>query len=550
MKPLGKHGPPQVCRIPFDGGAMELPAKELVGSKAHDLMRIARCGLPVPPGFVLSTQLCRDYLKHGAEALDGIDEVLVRELDHLAALTGRGFGDASRPLLVSARSGAAVSMPGMMETVLNIGLTDETLRGLVRMTGNPRLARDCRRRLVRQYGEVVHGIAPARFDVRTLELLNARGLSEVDELDTDGLKQLAAVFEEEFETRTGMDFPTDPLVQLKAAIEAVLRSWSGDRAKSYRKLNAIPDDLGTATTVQAMVFGNLGPDSGSGVGFTRNPANGENELYVDYLANAQGEDVVAGRRRALHPDELARRAPEAWQALAGARDILEHEFKDMQDFEFTVEAGRLVFLQSRTGKRTGLAALRIARDMVREKLIRPAEALARLDGIRLDEIEETKLAPAAGVTPAAKGTPAGIGVAVGVVAFDPLRVAALKRAGKAVILVRETAEPDDISALAEAAALVTLEGARTSHAAVVARQLEKPCIVACGGFAIDPGGQRGTLGGEAIAEGDAISLDGSTGEIFRGEIEVARNRPLELLAEIQRWTRKRIPPKTRPASIP
>lgn len=550
MKSVRKHGPTRVYRIPFDGPAKELPDKELVGSKAHNLMRIARCGLPVPPGFVFPTQVCRDYLKHGAAALDGIDEILTRELDHLGSLTGRTFGDARRPLLVSVLSGAAISMPGMMETVLNIGLTAETLRGLVRMTGNPRLARDCRRRLVQQYGEVVHGIAPACFEGRVRTLLDARALTDMDDFDTDGLKELAAAFEQEFETRTGKIFPSDPLAQLKAAIEAVLRSWSSDRARIYRKLNGIPDDLGTATTVQAMVFGNLGPNSGSGVGFTRSPANGENELYVDYLANAQGEDVVAGRRRTSGLDELMRRTPEAYQALVGARDILEREFNDMQDFEFTVEEGRLIFLQSRTGKRTGLAALRIARDMVREKLIRSAEALARLDGIRLDEIEVTKLVPSAGMTPAAKGTPAGIGVAVGVVAFDPLRVAPLKRAGKTVILVRESAEAGDVAALADAAALVTIGGARTSHAAVVARQLEKPCIVACRGFSIDPCGRRGALGGEPIMEGDAVSLDGSTGEIFRGEIAVVRNRPIELLGEIQRWTRKGIPPKTRPAKLP
>ena len=535
MPASNQCGFPGVCRIPFDGPAKALPARELVGSKAHHLMRIARCGLPVPPGFVFPSQLCRDYLRHGPAALEGIDEILVRELDHLGTLTGRGFGDARRPLLVSVRSGAAVSMPGMMETVLNLGLTEGTLRGLVRMTGNPRLARDCRRRLIQQYGEVVHGIAAAHFDQRASDLLDARALPDVTELDTDGLRELAVAFEQEFEARTGGNFPGDPLAQLRAAIEAVLRSWSSERARIYRQLNGIPDDLGTAATVQAMVFGNLGPDSGSGVGFTRNPATGENELYGDYLANAQGEDVVAGRRRTSGLDELLRRTPQAYQALAGARGVLEREFSDMQDFEFTVEEGRLIFLQSRAGKRTGLAALRIARDMVREKLIRPSEALARLAGIRLDEIEETSLAPPPGVAPAARGTPAGIGVAVGVVAFDPLRIAALKRAGQAVILVRQTAEAGDLAALAEAAALVTVEGARTSHAAVVARQLEKPCIVACGGFSIDPSARRGTLGGEVIREGDAVSLDGSTGEVFRGEIQVISARPTALLEEIRRW---------------
>jgi pyruvate,orthophosphate dikinase len=313
----------EVYRIPFGGGAGRLPTKETVGSKAHNLMRLAQRGLPVPPAFVLSTEVCRDYLRRGAAALEGLEGILDRELRELGARTGRYFGDAKRPLLLSVRSGAAISMPGMMETVLNVGLIDVTLRALIRMTGNPRLAYDCQRRLLQQYGEVVHSIVPARFESKLKAVLVDLGASDVDELDTGGLRQIGDAFLEEFEAAAGERFPSDPKAQLRAAIEAVFRSWASARAQSYRKLNGIPDDLGTAAIVQAMVFGNLGPTSGSGVGFTRSPADGSNELYVDYLANAQGEDVVAGRRRTMGLVELERRAPEAYRALIEARPLLE-----------------------------------------------------------------------------------------------------------------------------------------------------------------------------------------------------------------------------------
>ena len=387
-----KSGPlaGEVYRIPFDGDPKQLPTKDTVGSKAHNLMRLAGCGLPVPPAFVLGTGICRDFLKRGSKALDGLDQILERELQHLGARTGRLLGDAKRPLLLSVRSGAAISMPGMMETVLNVGLTEATLRALIRMIGNPRLAHDCRRRLVQQYGEVVHGIAPERFEKRLEAVLAELEATDVDELGASGLRRIAAAFEEEFESANGKPFPSDPNLQLEAAIEAVFRSWAGARAKSYRKLNRIPEDLGTAVIVQAMVFGNLGPDSGSGVGFTRNPSDGSNELYVDYLSNAQGEDVVSGRRRAMGLADLERRAPAAHRALIDARALLEREFRDVQDFEFTVEDGRLFLLQSRTGKRTPLAALRIAHDLAEEGLISAAEALERLQSIDLAAIENVR----------------------------------------------------------------------------------------------------------------------------------------------------------------
>ncbi len=524
-----------IFRTPFDGAAEQIPAKETVGSKSHNLMRLAARGLPVPPAFVLGTEVCRDYLRRGDAALAGLAEILDRELQHLAERTGRRFGDAKRPLLVSVRSGAALSMPGMMETVLNVGLNNATLRALIRMTGNPRLGYDCRCRLVQQYGEVVHAIAPVRFDLRRKSVLAERGASDVNELDTRGLAHMAEVFGDEFEAATGEPFPTDPHIQLRRAIEAVLRSWASPRAQSYRTLNAIPNDLGTAATVQAMVFGNLGPASGSGVGFTRNPADGSNQLYVDYLPNAQGEDVVAGRRKTLGLEELEARAPQAFRALAEARSILEHEFRDMEDFEFTIEDGRLYLLQARTGKRTPLAALRIPHDLAEEGLISPAEALARIDAVGVDAIESVALNPARNQTPFAHGVPASTGVAIGVAAFDPERIAALKEKGKPIILFRENAETSDIGALSEAAALVTAEGARTSHAAVVARELGTVCIVGCEGLAIDPSGRRGAFGAQIIEEGEVLSIDGDKGDIYRGESEVVRARPTAVLDQIARW---------------
>lgn len=528
-------GPDRIFRAPATNPDDALPSKEIVGSKAHNLMRMARHGLPVPPAFVLSAAVCRDYVMLGRVALAGIESALAGELAILGQRTGRLFGDTRRPLLVSVRSGAAISMPGMMETVLNVGLTPVTLRALVRMTGNPHLAQDCRRRLIQQYGEVVHHIAPARFEAAARECLSANGSDNLDALDTSGLEGLAAAYEEVFESEAGRPFPDDPMVQLTGAIEAVLRSWSSERATTYRRLNGIDATLGTAVTIQAMVFGNLGPASGSGVGFTRNPSSGENELYVDFLVDAQGEDVVAGRRQAEGLPAVDRCAPAAMQALAEARSILEREFGDMQDFEFTIEDARLFLLQSRAGKRTPLAALRIAHDLVAEGAITPAEALARLEAIDLDRIEVCHLATGACGAPIATGTPAGMGVAVGIAAFEPERVEALAAGGRPVILLRSTAETDDIAALASAEALVTREGARTSHAAVVARQLGKPCIVGCGALSIDPSGRRATLGAMALSEGDPLSIDGASGEIFRGALEIIRARPTQLLETVALW---------------
>ena len=524
-----------VFRIPPEGTVGELPSKATVGSKAHNLMRLTRCELPVPPGFVLGTDVALAYVARGSAALKGLRAVLERELEQLGQTTGRRFGDAKRPLLVSVRSGAPVSMPGMMETILNVGLTEETVRGLVRLTGNPRLALDCRRRFIQQFAEVVHGISPQPFETLLADTLAKEDLSRAEELDTEALRKLVDGFLECFATATAQEFPADPMAQLEASVEAVLKSWLSERAKSYRALNGLSDSMGTAATVQMMVFGNAGPTSGSGVGFTRSPADGSDNLYIDFLANAQGEDVVAGRRIALGSAELERRTPEAYRQLQAFKGRLEREFVDMQDFEFTIEQGQLYMLQTRTGKRTPLAALRIAHDLVGEGLISPADALERLDGVDLDAIETCELDAPKNLAPVASAVAASTGVAVGVAVFDPARIAELKRNGGRIVLLRRSAETADVAALAEVDALVAGLGARTSHAAVVARQLGKVCLVGCRDLAIDPGLRFARFGDVRVGEGDVITVDGATGAIYLGEVPVRRSRPEQLLAAVRGW---------------
>lgn len=428
----------------------------------------------------------------------------------------------------------------MMETVLNVGLSQDAIPGLVRLTGNPRLAFDCRRRLLEPFAQVVHGAPLEPFEAIVAERLRRDQLSYPHQLDTDALHEIASATLAHYEVATGKAFREDPIRQLMATIEAVLKSWSSDRAKSYRRLNGLDDNSGTAVTVQAMVFGNAGPASGSGVGFTLNPADGSNARYVDYLPNAQGEDVVAGRRNAFGASELERRAPAAYAALLTHREVLEQAFGDMQDFEFTVEDGRLFMLQWRLGKRTPLAALRIAHDLVAEGLISPQVALTQLEHVDIDKIETTELMPAPSQHPIAKGVPASAGVVAGVVVLDPARIAEVKSHGKPIILVREHAETADIAAISQSGGLITRFGARTSHAAVVARQLGKVCLVGCQDLTIDPSLRSCRFGDALVSEGDIISIDGGHGTIYAGAVPIEHRKPKDLLAEIHRW-RKKLP---------
>jgi pyruvate,orthophosphate dikinase len=510
-----------------------LPPASVVGAKARGLLELSRLGLPVPPAFVLGTAVCREYFARRGGLPDAVGKMLATGLARLEEATGRQLGSARRPLLLSVRSGAPVSMPGMMETLLNIGLSDRTLPGLLRMTGNPRLARDCYRRVVRDFSTVVHGASPAVFDA-IMERHCAEEGSSARELDSGTLASITAESLEAALAHTGEPFPQSPMDQLLLAVEAVLRSWESDKARHYRRLNRIDDSLGTAVIVQAMVFGNAGTNSGAGVGFTRDPATGENRLYLDFLLNAQGEDVVAGRADVDDAGTLARRLPQVAAELEQIKQVLEREQRDMQDLELTVESGRLYLLQTRSGKRTPWAALRIAVDLVREGRITPAEALVRLEGLDVERIERTILKDGH-PEPIASAVSAGLVVAAGCLVLDANRAAVLAREGAEVILARPDIQTADIEGIAAAQGVLTATGGRTAHAAVVARQLGKVCLVGCRALRIDPDGRSCLLGQRRLAEGDEVTLDGESGRIYAGRLPVVRERPVAELAEVSRW---------------
>lgn len=528
-------------RLPADASA------ETVGGKAFNLMRLAAMGLQVPSAFVLSVDFCQAFLAGGRDAVPELREALLANVRALEERSGLVFGDARRPLLLSARSGAARSMPGMMDTVLNVGLCEHTLRGLIRQTGNTRLAWDCYRRLVQAFAEIVHGGDPAPFEAATRRAVVAQEVDSVRELDSAGLEDLTQEFLRIFSVQAGVKFPQDPVEQLVAVVEAVFRSWQGPRAVQYRRMNGLGALAGTAVTVQTMVFGNGGIMSGSGVGFTRDPALGGNALYVDFLPNAQGEDVVSGRQSILHPDQLQGLFPAIHRKLEATRVALEKEFRDVQEFEFTVQEGKLYMLQTRRAKRTGWAALRHAVDMVDEGVIDPAEALRLLADYDLRQLVRDRLAPRAGEAPICRASPASFGIAVGGVAFDAQRAREMAESGKPVILIREDLATADLDGIAAAAGIVTARGARTSHAAVVARQLNKVCLVGCADLAIDTAACKARLSGYDIAEGDTLSLDGESGAIYLGEVPVVRERPVDLLRRVEAW---RAIPAREPAEAP
>ncbi len=507
----------------------------VMGSKSAGLLRLAQLGLPVPPAFVLGTALCREYFARGGELPGATRELLAHGLARLEETTGRQFGGARRPLLVSVRSGAAVSMPGMLQTILNVGLCDHNLRGLLRSSGNPRQVRDCYRRLVRDFTEVVHGADADQFDSLTARHCAQQGLANSSELDSVALGKIADESLELALALTGQPFPQDPMEQLRAAVEAVFRSWNDDRARQYRRANGIDDAMGTAVTVQAMVFGNDGGTSGAGVGFTRDPATGENRLYLDFLFNAQGEDVVSGRHAGHETLRLSQRLPLVAAELERVRAVLEAEFHDMQDFEFTVESGRLYLLQTRAGKRTPWAALQIAVDMVGERLITPAEALSRLDGIALERLERQRLAEGVSERPLASATSASIGVASGAIVFDSGRAAELAARGESAILVRPDISTADVEGIAAAQGVLTAAGSRTSHAAVVARQLGKVCLVNCQALRTDSQSGGCVIGDTHLREGEALTLDADTGRVYAGRLPVVRERPQAALARVAAW---------------
>jgi len=491
--------------------------KFLLGGKGYGLAQMTAIGLPVPPGFTITTDACKQFYAQGAKVPTALFDEIWRKVQLIEAKTGKRFGDSQNPLLFSVRSGGPFSMPGMMDTILNLGLSDKTAEVQASRTGNERLVYDSYRRLVQMFGKVAMGASGDKFEQALEELKKKSGAKTDTELSPRELKSLVEVFKGIVKTETGREFPQDPFEQLKMAVMAVFKSWNNPRAQEYRKFYKISDDLGTAVNIQAMVFGNMGPDSGSGVGFTRNPSTGDKELYGEYLGNAQGEDVVSGVRTPVSIENLELRLR---NELAVLSSKLEGHFKDMQDFEFTVEDGKLYLLQTRNGKRTAQAAVKVAVDMMEEGLIGPEEAVMRVEPDMLDSLLHRRLDPTASDHPVAKGLNASPGAAAGKVVFDTNEAAA-SGAGEKIILVRHETTPEDIKGLIAAQGVLTARGGMTSHAAVVARGMGKPAIVGCSEIEISQDGTAFTTkSGERILKGETITIDGTSGEVYRGEVRM------------------------------
>ncbi len=507
----------------------------LLGGKGAGLADMTRAGLPVPPGFTLTTAACRAYYKENNNLPDGLWEETLAALGQLEKATGKKLGDAENPLLVSVRSGAPVSMPGMLDTVLNLGLNPHTVEGLARLSGSPRFAWDAYRRFIQMFSRIVMGLQGEHFE----KLIAARKAAVGARLDTDltaaDWQSLCAEFKALASQSYGQPFPDHPLDQLNLAVRAVFASWHGRRAVDYRRVHAIPDDLGTAVSVVAMVFGNLGGDSGTGVTFTRDPATGARELFGEYLQNAQGEDVVAGIRTPKKIAQLQADMPQVYAQLVETAAKLERHYQDMQDIEFTVERGRLWILQTRSGKRTGAAAVRIAVEMVHEKLIDEKTAVLRVNPIHLAQLLHPTLDPDAPVDLLATGLAASPGAATGSVVFDPDEAKALAEAGEKVILVRVETSPDDFHGMVAAQAILTARGGLTSHAAVVARGMGKCCVAGCDALHIDYYTNEFIAGGRTVHKGDIITLDGSTGRVLWGAVPVIQPTLDATFTEFMGW---------------
>ena len=506
--------------------------RDLLGGKGIGLAEMTAIGIPVPAGFTVTTAACAAYMKEGRRLPDGLEDEVAEHMSRLAETAGKRFGDSKDPLLVSVRSGAAVSMPGMMDTILNLGLNDEAVEGLAQATGNRRFAYDAYRRLVQMYGDVVGGVDAHRFEEAIAELKKRKGVVQDVDLGADDLEELIAGFKQIYREDADPEFPQDPAVQLAAAIRAVFDSWDTPRAQVYRRANGIPDDLGTAVNVVQMVFGNKGEDSGTGVAFTRDPATGDPGPYGEFLANAQGEDVVAGIRTPQPIAQMEERFPEAHRELVETMRRLEEHYREMQDIEFTIEEGRLYLLQTRSGKRTAQSALRIAVDMVDEGVISKNEAIGRIDPKQLDQLLHPMIDPKADFEVAAKGLNASPGAATGKVVLDADSAEDRGRRGEDVILVRWETTPDDIHGLLEARGVLTAQGGMTSHAAVVARGMGKPCVAGCEGLTIDLDSRRLKIGKRELAEGDVITIDGGTGDVIVGAVNLVApqiNEDFELL---------------------
>ena len=491
--------------------------KSILGGKGANLAEMTNLGIPVPPGFTVAASACIAFL-HDGVVPDALRDEVEHNLERLQQVTGRALGDVTNPLLVSVRSGAAVSMPGMMETILNLGLNDRAVQGLATQSGSARFAYDSYRRFLQMYGDVVLGVPTPQFEQLLTAKRIAGRVSSDAELSEDALRNLVEEYKQLVKVRTGRDFPMDPREQLWGATQAVWRSWMLKKAVDYRKVNGIPETLGTAVNIVAMVFGNMGDDSGTGVAFTRDPSTGEKRFFGEFLVNAQGEDVVAGIRTPLHIDEMATRLPAAWHELLATQERLEQHYGDMQDVEFTVERGTLYMLQTRTGKRTAAAAVRIADEMVTEGLITKTQAVQRVDAAQLDQLLHPIIDPAARATPIAIGLPASPGAASGVAVFDPDVAEQRAAGGERVILVREETTPEDFHGIVAARAVLTARGGMTSHAAVVARGMGKCAVVGCQEITVDAVHRHFTVNGRQVDEGDWITLDGASGRVFVGDL--------------------------------
>ncbi|MEM1330500.1 MAG: pyruvate, phosphate dikinase [Planctomycetota bacterium] len=514
--------------------------KQLLGGKGANLADMTSIGLPVPPGFTITTEACASYYSSGSRLPHGLMNEVHKNTALLEKETGKKFGDDENPLLVSVRSGAAVSMPGMMDTILNLGLTDVSVEVVAQATGNPRFAFDAYRRLINMFGDVVMGVHHEHFEGAFAALKDRYHVKDDTEVPAEGLRELCDLYKEVFRKHVGQEFPQNPFKQLELAIEAVFRSWNADKAVSYRRIEGISGLTGTAVNVQSMVYGNMGDDSGTGVAFTRNPSTGENKFYGEFLVNAQGEDVVAGIRTPRPVAEMPKWNKRVHAELLKIKTRLEKHYRDMQDIEFTIERGKLYMLQTRTGKRTGAAAVKVACDMVKEKLIDEKGALLRIPAgdltqLLLPSFDRTKRSVA---TVLATGLPASPGAAVGHPAFTADEAVERARKGEKVILVRKETSPEDVDGMHSSAGILTSTGGMTSHAAVVARGWGKCCVAGAGMIQIDPEQGEFRVGGRTIGRGDLISIDGSTGEVMSGAVPTVEPELSGDFAKVMRWADK------------
>ncbi|MCD6507524.1 pyruvate, phosphate dikinase [Candidatus Poribacteria bacterium] len=521
----------------FGRGKAEGNAKmrDLLGGKGAGLAEMTNIGIPVPPGFTITTEVCKLYYENNKRYPEGLKEQVEENLRKVEQIMGAKFGDPENPLLVSVRSGAPISMPGMMDTILNLGLNDDTVQGLIKKSNNPRFAYDAYRRFVQMFGNVVLGIPHSKFEELIDQKKEEKGVRFDTDLDAEDWKDLVGKFKKLIKDETGRDFPEDPQEQLWMAINAVFESWNNERAIIYRKIHNIPDDLGTAVNVQTMVFGNMGDDSGTGVAFTRDPATGEKKVMGEFLINAQGEDVVAGIRTPRPVEELKEVMPEVHEQLMRVCETLERHYKDMQDIEFTIQNGKLFLLQTRTGKRTGAAAIKIAVDMVREGLIDRETALLRVDPMALDQVLHPMIDPNAEVEVIAKGLPASPGAAVGKVVFDAKTAEEWASNGEEVLLVRPETSPEDIGGMHAAQGILTSRGGMTSHAAVVARGMGKPCVAGAGEVLVDEGARTFRVGDIVVKEGDYITINGTTGEVILGKAPLVEPRISGDFETLMKW---------------